>query len=60
VPAENEQGEGREDRIGQQNKVMVYIPEAVDTVATSKVRPKLRLKERIVESVIEKDHIEEV
>lgn len=59
VPAENEQGEGREDRIGQQNKVMVYIPQPVNTVATNSVRPKLKLKEHIVEAVIEKDHVEE-
>lgn len=60
VPDRNEQCEGREDRIGQQDLVRVFIPQAVDTVATSKVDPANRLKEGIVRTVVDKDHIEEV
>jgi SNF2 family DNA or RNA helicase len=60
VPAENEQGESREDRLGQQELVRVYIPQAVNTVATDKVAPINRLKEGIVSTVIPKDKIEEV
>jgi L-rhamnose isomerase len=60
VPAENEQGESREDRLGQQELVRVYIPQAVNTVVTDKVAPINRLKEGIVSTVIPKDKIEEV
>jgi SNF2 family DNA or RNA helicase len=60
VPDENEQCEAREDRIGQQSTVMVYIPQAVNTVATSKVQPINRLKEGIVRTVLPKDEIKEV
>lgn len=59
VPAENEQGEDRQHRIGQENKVTVLIAQAQDTVATDKVEPTNRVKEGIVKTVIPKDEIEE-
>lgn len=59
TPAVNDQCESRCDRLGQQEKVRVYIPEPEDTVATDKVRPTNRLKERIVRTVIPKVKIEE-
>jgi SNF2 family DNA or RNA helicase len=61
VPDINEQGEARQaDRLGQQNKTMIYIPQPHDTVADTKVAPVLRRKEGIVRTVVQKDHIEEV
>lgn len=60
VPAENEQGESREDRIGQQREVLVYIPETPNSVATNNVAPTNRLKEKIVSTVVAKDKIKEV
>lgn len=60
VPDNNEQCEAREDRIGQTKQVMVYIPQATDTVATGKIEPTNRTKERIVRAVLPKDAIEEV
>lgn len=60
VPDKNEQGEARQDRTGQQKRVTVWIPQAKDTVAVSKIEPTNRLKERIVRTVLPKDHIEEV
>lgn len=60
VPAENEQGEAREDRIGQQREVLVYIPETPNSVATNNVAPTNRLKEKIVSTVVAKDKIKEV
>jgi SNF2 family DNA or RNA helicase len=59
VPDINEQCEAREDRLGQQEQVRVYIPQAVNTVATSKVEPINRLKEGIVRTVLPKDTIKE-
>jgi SNF2 family DNA or RNA helicase len=59
VPAINEQGEAREDRLGQQELVRVYIPQPPDTVATDKVDPINRLKEKIVATVIPMDTIKE-
>lgn len=60
VPDVNEQCEARSaDRLGQQHKTMIYIPQAIGTVATSHVDPTNRKKEGIVRSVIQKDHIEE-
>ena len=58
VPAENEQFESRRDRIGQQNKVLVYIPQPVGTIAFTKVAPKLRLKESIVKAVLPQKEIQ--
>ncbi len=58
VPDVNEQGEDRQDRIGQSKKVLVWIAQAQDTVATEKVEPINRLKERIVRAVLPKDSIE--
>ncbi len=58
VPAINEQGEDRENRIGQTDRVFVYIAQPENTVATSKVEPLNRLKERIVKTVITKDEID--
>lgn len=52
VPAKNEQGEARNDRLGQQHLVLVYIPLADDTVAVDKVEPINRLKEAIVKTVL--------
>jgi SNF2 family DNA or RNA helicase len=61
VPDNNEQGEARQaDRLGQQNKTMIFIPQPQDTVAVTKVAPVLRRKEGIVRTVVQKDHIEEV
>lgn len=60
VPAKNEQGEARQDRLGQQELVLVYIPQAIDTVAANKVAVINRLKEGIVRAVVQQDKIEEV
>jgi SNF2 family DNA or RNA helicase len=61
VPAGNEQPEARyANRTGQSRKSTTFIPLAVDTVATSKVEPTNRLKEKIVKAVHSKDAIEEV
>lgn len=59
VPAKNEQGEARQDRMGQQELVRVYIPQATGTVATNKVHVINRLKEGIVKTVIPQDTIQE-
>lgn len=58
VPAMNEQGEDRQNRIGQNSRVFVHIARPADTVATSKIEPLNRLKEKIVNTVIVKDHID--
>lgn len=59
VPARNEQGEARNDRLGQQELVLVYIPEAENTVAADKVAPINRLKESIVKTVLPQVKIKE-
>ena len=59
VPAWNEQGESRNDRLGQQERVLVYVPQAPDTVSTDTVHVINRLKEGIVRTVIPQDKIEE-
>lgn len=59
TPAKNEQGEDRQNRIGQTKRVQVFIAQPNNTVATDKVEPTNRLKERIVKTVLAKDHIEE-
>lgn len=59
VPAWNEQGEARQDRLGQQELVRVYIPQAPDTVATDKVHVINRLKEGIVKAIIPQDEIQQ-
>jgi SNF2 family DNA or RNA helicase len=59
VPGHNEQAEMREDRLGQQDLVRVYIPQAEGTVATDKVHAINKLKESIIRTVLEKDKIEE-
>jgi SNF2 family DNA or RNA helicase len=59
VPDINEQGEAREDRLGQQRRVTVFIPQATDTVASDKVEAINRLKEGIVRSVLPKIEIEQ-
>jgi SNF2 family DNA or RNA helicase len=59
VPAWNEQGEARCDRLGQQHLVLVYIAEAADTVASDKVAKINRLKESIVKTVLPQIDIEE-
>lgn len=59
VPANNEQGEARQDRLGQQHLVMVYIPQAEGTVAESKVHPINKIKEGIVKTVLPQLEIEE-
>jgi SNF2 family DNA or RNA helicase len=59
VPDNNEQAEARCDRLGQQELVRVYIPQAEATVATDKVDPINRLKEKIVRTVIPKQDIQE-
>jgi SNF2 family DNA or RNA helicase len=60
VPDTNEQFEARCDRLGQQQQVLVYLPQAENTVAADKVQPINRLKERIVRTVLPKDTIQEV
>lgn len=61
VPGWNEQGEARQaDRLGQQQKSMIYIPLVIGSVAKSHVEPSNRRKENIVSTVIRKDDIEEV
>ncbi len=61
VPDNNEQGEARQaDRLGQQHKTMIYVPQPPATVSETKVPVILRRKEGIVRTVIAKDHIEEV
>jgi SNF2 family DNA or RNA helicase len=59
VPDNNEQGEGRMDRIGQTKQVLAWIAQPPDTVAVSKVAPTNRVKERIVRTILPKDKIEE-
>ena len=58
VPGWNEQGEARAaDRLGQQNKTMIYRPQVKNSVATSHVQPANTLKEGIVQSVLRKDEV---
>lgn len=59
TPDINEQGESRQNRIGQDRRVMVFIAQPLNTVATDKVEPLNRLKERIVRTVLPKDEIKE-
>lgn len=59
VPAWNEQAESRCDRLGQQELVLVYIPQAENSVATDKVQPINEIKQRIVRTVIDQVEIEE-
>jgi SNF2 family DNA or RNA helicase len=59
VPDNNEQGEARCDRTGQQQRVTILIPQAENTVAVSKIEPTNRLKERIVRTVLPKAPIQE-
>lgn len=59
VPGWNEQGEDRCHRIGQRNAVTIRIYEAEGTVDDGKVAPTNRLKERIVKTILPKDHIQE-
>lgn len=59
VPAVNEQAEDRLHRVGQHDPVTIYIYEVPATVDDGKVRPANRLKESIVKTVLEKDHIKE-
>lgn len=59
TPAKNEQGEDRQNRIGQDSRVLVFIAEAAETVATDTVRPTNQRKERIVRAVIPTDEIKE-
>jgi SNF2 family DNA or RNA helicase len=61
VPAVDEQAERRyADRTGQSRFSTTYIPQAPDTVATTKVEPSARLKDKIVRAIHSKDNIEEV
>lgn len=59
VPANNEQGEARQDRLGQQHMVMVYIGQAPNTVATDNVNVINKLKEGLVKTVLPQNEIEE-
>jgi SNF2 family DNA or RNA helicase len=59
VPAINEQGEARQDRLGQQELVQVYIPQAPNTVASNKVQVINDLKTGIVAAVVPQDEIKE-
>lgn len=60
VPAINEQWESRCDRLGQQELVRIYRPLAENTVADNKVRIINNVKEKIVQTVVSKDEIQEV
>lgn len=60
VPAKNRQGESRQDRQGQKELVLVYVPQPEGTVATGKVEPINRVKESIEKSVLPQDAIKEV
>lgn len=59
VPATNEQFESRCDRLGQQELVRIWKPQAELSVATSNVRPINRVKEKIVRAVVPMDDIKE-
>lgn len=59
TPDINEQGEDRQNRIGQARRVMVFIAQPENTVAVDRVEPTNRLKEAIVRSVLPKDEIKE-
>lgn len=59
VPARNEQGEARSDRLGQQNLVLVYMPQPTDTVAADKVATINKIKEGIVKTVLPQIDIHE-
>jgi SNF2 family DNA or RNA helicase len=59
VPDVNEQGEDRQNRIGQDSRVFIFIAQAQDTVATDKIEPTNKLKESIVRAVLKKDEIKE-
>jgi SNF2 family DNA or RNA helicase len=58
VPAWNEQGEARNDRMGQQHRVNVWIPQPKDTVADGNIRILNDRKEKIVKKIQPMDHIE--
>lgn len=60
VPAWADQGESRNDRKGQQNRVNVFIPLAEDTVSDGNIQPTNRRKERIVGRIQPTDVHEEV
>jgi SNF2 family DNA or RNA helicase len=60
VPAHNEQGESRSDRLGQQHLVLIYIPQPEATVSSGKVDIINRLKESIVRTVLPQVKIKEV
>lgn len=59
VPAWNEQGEARCDRMGQQSRVNVWIPQPEDTVADGTIQVINQRKEAIVKKIQPMDHIEE-
>lgn len=58
-PERNRQGEDRQNRRGQQHRVIVLIAQPADTVVTGKINPTNRLKERIVRAILPQDAIEE-
>lgn len=57
VPAVNEQAEDRCHRVGQHHPVTIYIYEVPGSVDDGNVRPTNIRKERIVSTVLPKDHI---
>lgn len=59
VPANNEQGEARQDRLGQQHLVIVYIPQAEGTVAAGSVFRTNKIKEGIIKTVLPQLDIQE-
>lgn len=59
VPAWNEQAEAREDRMGQQERVNVWIPQGLDTIADGTVQIINDRKEKIVKNIQPMDKIEE-
>jgi SNF2 family DNA or RNA helicase len=59
VPAWNEQAEAREDRMGQDKRVNIWIPQAEDTIADGKIQVILDRKERIVKNIQPMDQVPE-
>jgi SNF2 family DNA or RNA helicase len=58
VPAWAEQGEARNDRMGQTERVNVWIPQPRNTVADGNIRILNKRKESIVKKIQPMDHIE--
>lgn len=59
VPAWNEQAEAREDRMGQSERVNVWIPQAENTIADGSLQVINKRKEKIVRNIQPMDEIPE-